>query len=294
MILPTTVVGSFPAVKGTGLGAIIDPYRHAVRFAVAEQIRAGIDIISDGQVREGMIQAFAGKLPGIRDDTIISRILPAASGITVGDTRYALSQAKLVKGILTGPSSIAHALRIKTPEYRNRDEVVLDIAAALAAEAQALAREGVCMIQIDEPILSTGAADIATGTEAIGIIARSVDLPVCVHVCGPLAGIIDDLLRLPIAVLDIEAATQPENLGIFNEKDLRGKMIGCGCVASSDHEVESVELIRKRIETCIDTFSHDRILIDPDCGLRMHTPEGAAAKLSRMCEAVRLVRREYE
>lgn len=294
MILPTTVVGSFPAVKGTGLSAVLDPYKHAVRFAVAEQIRAGIDIISDGQVREGMIRAFTAKLPGIQDDCVISSVQSAATGITVADTRYALTQAKKVKGILTGPSSIAHALRIQTPAYRNREELVIDIAHALAAEGRALAREGVSMIQIDEPILSTGAADIGTGAEAIGIIATAVDLPICLHVCGPLAGIIDRLLRLPIAILDIEAATQPENLEIFSDRDLRGKMVGCGCVASSDHEVESVDLIKKRIERCIDIFSHDTILIDPDCGLRMHTPEGAFAKLSRMCEAVQLVRGEYE
>jgi 5-methyltetrahydropteroyltriglutamate--homocysteine methyltransferase len=293
MILPTTVVGSFPAVKGRGLSAVLDPYRHAVRFAVSEQIRAGIDIISDGQVREGMIQTFTGKLPGIRDDSVISSVQAAAKGITVADTRYALTQAEKVKGILTGPSSIAHALRIQTPAYRNREELVIDIAHALAAEAQALAREGACIIQIDEPILSTGVADIATGAEAIGIIAEKVDLPVCLHVCGPLEEIIDHLLRLPVAILDIEAATQPENLEIFTDKELKGKMVGCGCVASSDHEVEPVDLIRQRIERCIDIFSHDNILIDPDCGLRMHTPEGAFAKLSRMCEAAQLVRGEY-
>lgn len=294
MILPTTVVGSFPAVKGRGISAILDPYRHAVRFAVSEQIRAGIDIISDGQVREGMIRAFTGKLPGIRDDCVISPVQPAAKGITVADTRYALTQAEKVKGILTGPSSIAHALRIQTPSYRNREELVIDIAQALAAEGRALADEGVCMIQIDEPILSTGAADIATGAEAIGIIAEKVDVPVCLHVCGPLDEILDHLLRLPVAILDIEAATQPGNLEIFSDADLRGKMVGCGCVASSDHDVESVDLIRQRIERCIDIFSYDTILIDPDCGLRMHTPEGAFAKLSRMCEAVQMVRGEYE
>lgn len=294
ILLPTTVVGSFPAVKGSGLGALLDPYKHAVRFAVAEQIRAGVDIISDGQVREGMVKAFTGKLPGIRDDTVISHVGAASGGITVSDTQYALTQTKRVKGILTGPSSIAHALRIATPGYRNRNELILDLARALAFEGRALADAGVSMIQIDEPILSTGVADLITAAEAISIIAGSVPLPVCLHVCGPLEAIIDPLLRLPIAILDIEAATQPENLEIFSGRDLHGKMVGCGCVASSDHEVESVDLIKKRIEACIDLFSPGTILIDPDCGLRMHTPEGASAKLSRMCEAVRLVRGEYQ
>ncbi len=292
-LLPTTVVGSFPAVKKTGLFGLVDPYRHAVRFAVSEQLRAGIDIISDGQVREGMVRAFTGKLPGIRDDTVISHVGAAAIPITVSDTRYALKQANQVKGILTGPSSLAHALRIQTPEYRNREELVLDLAGALAAEGRALAEAGVCIIQIDEPILSTGAADLETGVSAITAIANAVPVPVCLHVCGPLETIIDSLLKLPISILDIEAATEPQNLEIFSDKDLAGKMVGCGCVASSDHEVESVDLIKKRIEQCIEVFSHETILIDPDCGLRMHTPEGAYAKLSRMVEATQLVRKEY-
>ncbi|MCP1662876.1 MAG: methionine synthase [Methanocalculus sp. MSAO_Arc1] len=294
ILIPTTVVGSFPAVPGRGLGALIDPYRHAVQFAVAEQIRAGIDIISDGQVREGMIQAFTGSLPGIRDDQVISRVGAAPGGITVKDTAYALTQAAAVKGILTGPTSLAHALRITTPGYRNREELVMDLAAALAAEARALADTGVCIIQVDEPILSTGVADLHTAVDAIKMIAENVPVPLCLHVCGPLGDIIDPLLSLPIAILDFEAATEPANLEVCSEKDLGGKMIGCGCVASADHEVEPVDLIKSRIERCIEVFGPENILVDPDCGLRMHTPEGAFAKLSRLGEAARLVRNELE
>ena len=65
-VLATTVVGSYPVVKGSGLKTLFDPLKSAVETAVADQLAAGIDIISDGQVRGDMIQAFSGKLPGSR------------------------------------------------------------------------------------------------------------------------------------------------------------------------------------------------------------------------------------
>ena len=74
-VLATTVVGSYPVVKGGGLMSFLDPLRTAVETAVGDQLAAGIDIISDGQVRGDMIGAFASHLPGIRDQEVIGRIL---------------------------------------------------------------------------------------------------------------------------------------------------------------------------------------------------------------------------
>ena len=65
-VLATTVVGSDPVVKGSGLKTIFDPLKSAVETAVADQVNAGIDIISDGQVRNDMIPLFTGRLPGIK------------------------------------------------------------------------------------------------------------------------------------------------------------------------------------------------------------------------------------
>ena len=86
-LLPTTVVGSFPCVKGTGLSALFDPYKKAVQFAVAEQIRAGDDLISDGQARADMVQAFLSKLPGISGSTVTSTVGISEKPSTVADTR---------------------------------------------------------------------------------------------------------------------------------------------------------------------------------------------------------------
>lgn len=293
VLLPTTVVGSYPVVKGSGVRALIDPLKHAVEVAVADQIGAGIDIISDGQVRGDMIRAFTSHLPGIRGSSVVGKVQPAARPITLADTKYALSRHPKVKGILTGPSTLAHGLSLETPFYRNKDELVLDIAQALAVEASYLQGAGVAMIQVDEPIFSTGAANLAVGREAVNAIASTLRVPVCLHVCGNLEDVIDDVLRINVDVFDFEFANNPKNLEVLSSKDLRGRMIGYGCVDSADPGIESVEAVRKRIEAGIDVFSPEAMLLDPDCGLRMQARDAAFGKLKNMVVAAGEARTEY-
>ena len=291
--LPTTVVGSYPVVKGSGLLARMDPLKHAVETAVADQISAGIDIISDGQVRGDMIQAFTSHLPGIRGSSVVGKVQPAQRPITLADTKYALSRHPKVKGILTGPSTLAHGLVLDTTFYRNKDELVLDLAQALAVEAGHLQEAGVSLIQIDEPIFSTGAANLAVGREAVNAIAGRLRVPVCLHVCGNLAAVIDDVLKTNVAIFDFEFANNPHNIEVLSAKDLRGRMVGYGCVDSASSTVESVEVIKKRIEAGVDVFSPEAMLLDPDCGMRMRTRDEAFSKLKNLVAAADQVRAGY-
>jgi 5-methyltetrahydropteroyltriglutamate--homocysteine methyltransferase len=289
-VLATTVVGSYPVVKGGGLRSLFDPLHAAVEIAVADQIGAGIDIISDGQVRGDMIGVFASKLPGVRDQEVIGKIQPAAGAIAVADTKYALSKFPKVKGIITGPSTLAHALHLSTPMYRNKEEVALDLAGALIVEARNLEAAGVTLLQIDEPILSTGIADLAIGKQAVEMIASSVRIPACMHVCGNIANVIDEILKFNVNVLDFEFSNNQANLDIISRRDLTGKMLGYGCVDSSSDEVETVPEIRKRIEKAVEYFDPKILLIDPDCGMRMRSRESAYWKLKNMCDAAKEVR----
>jgi 5-methyltetrahydropteroyltriglutamate--homocysteine methyltransferase len=289
-VLATTVVGSYPVVKAGGLKSLFDPLAGAVETAVSDQIGAGIDIISDGQVRGDMIAAFAGKLPGIKGQEVVSKIQPAASAITVADTKYAISKFPKVKGIVTGPSTLAHGLHISTPMYRNKEELALDLAAALVVEARSLEAAGVAVLQIDEPILSTGVADLAIGKQAVEMIASSVRIPVCMHVCGSISNVIDEILKYNVSVFDFEFSTNQANLDILSRRDLTGRMLGYGCVDNTTDEVETVAVIRKRIEKGIEYFDPKILLIDPDCGMRMRTREAAYWKLKNMCEAAKEVR----
>ena len=289
-VLATTVVGSYPVVKGGGLRSLFDPLYAAVGTAVGDQIAAGIDIISDGQVRGDMIGAFTSKLPGIREQEVIGKVQPASGPITVGDTKYALSKFRKVKGIITGPSTLAHGLHISTPMYRNKEELALDLAEALLVEARALETAGVTLLQIDEPIFSTGIADLAIGKQAVEMIVKNVRVPTCMHVCGNLGNVVDELLKFNVTVLDFEFANNPENLDLLSRRDLAGKMIGFGCVDSSTDRIESTAEIRKRIERGVEIFDPKIMLIDPDCGMRMRTREAAYAKLRYMCDAAKEVR----
>lgn len=289
-LLPTTVVGSYPAVSPQGVLARLNPHRAALKVAVEDQIAAGIDIISDGQVRGDMITSIAELLPGIRNQTVVGQVTPPGRHLTVQDTRYALSRHPKVKGILTGPSTLAHALKIETPIYRDRRELIPDIARALAREAKDLEGAGVAILQVDEPILSTGVADIDTGRKAIDVITKELTVPTCLHVCGALEKVIDDLLKFDVDILDFEFACNPANLDILSAREIGKKSIGFGVVDTTSKEVESIEAIRKRVEQAIEVFGPSRLLIDPDCGLRMHTRKTAFAKLSHMVEACRRVR----
>ena len=292
-VLPTTVVGSYPVVRSPSLRSLMDPLKSAVETAVTDQLTAGIDIISDGQVRGDMITAFASRLPGIRGQQVVGKVLPPDKPITVPDTRYAVSRHPWVKGILTGPTTLAHALQIATPMYRDRADLTLDLAQALAYEARALQEAGVTLIQIDEPIFSTGAADLATGAQALQVLTSLLQKPVVLHVCGVLAGVLDEVLKMRVAGFDFEFAGNEVNLQFLSGKDLGDRFLGFGCVNSSDPAVEKVPVIKKRIQAGIEAFGPERLLIDPDCGLRMLTREAAFQKLKAMVDATRESRVEY-
>jgi 5-methyltetrahydropteroyltriglutamate--homocysteine methyltransferase len=289
-VLATTVVGSYPVVRGGGIRGLFDPLHAAVETAVADQIAAGIDIISDGQVRGDMIGAFSGKIPGIKGQEVIGKIQPASSPITVADTKYARSRAPLVKGIVTGPSTLAHGLHISTPMYRNKEELAADLAAALVPEVKALQDAGITLLQVDEPILSTGIADLVVAKDAIDLIVQSVHVPVCMHVCGNLGNVIDEILKFNVQVFDFEFSKNPDNLDLMSRRDITGKMIGFGCVDSTSETVETVAEIKRRIERGVSIFGPRSMLVDPDCGLRMRSRNAAYGKLKNMCDAAKEVR----
>lgn len=291
-ILPTTVVGSYPGQPKRTIKSLFDPLHGAVEEAVSLQKKAGITIISDGQVRGDMIGAFASKLPGIRGSDVIGRVMPPDQAITIKDTAYAVRQHPYVKAIITGPSTLAYGLHLGTHQYRSRNELVPDIASSLVVEAQGLSKTGAVMLQIDEPILSTGAADLDVAKKAIATIAKAVTIPVCLHACGNIAHIIDDLLAMPIQILDFEGSVNAENLASFSDKDLKDRYIGYGIVDSSSPVLESADEVKRRLLKGIDILGPERILPDPDCGLRMHTPESAFAKLTRLTGVVSEVRQE--
>jgi 5-methyltetrahydropteroyltriglutamate--homocysteine methyltransferase len=157
-------------------------------------------------------------------------------------------------------------------------------------EAKALEAAGITLLQIDEPIFSTGIADLEIGKQAIGVIMTAIRTPTCLHVCGNLGNVIDEILKFNVNVLDFEFANNPANLDLLSRRDLMGRMIGYGCVDSASESVESVTEIRKRIEKGIEIFDPRIMLLDPDCGMRMRSHDVAFHKLKNLADAAREVR----
>jgi len=292
-MMTTTVVGSYPT--GIHIQSEED-IRKAIEIAVTDQDRAGISIVSDGQVRADMIGIFALNLKGYKKDgaryKVVSRIEVPDKPATVIDYLYAKKHTKAkVKGIVTGPTTMAKSSVVdkSSPYKSNSDpELIYDLAYAQAAEARALAQAGADIIQIDEPFFSVD-ADLEVGIRAVNIIAKNIEVP-AMHVCGDIRPIFKKLLETNVNILDHEFAVS-KNLEAMDKGliESHGKIIGFGCVDSTSNKVESVEQIEKTIRAGIKKIGKKNMWVDPDCGMRMRTREAAYQKLTNLVEAVRRI-----
>lgn len=304
----TTVVGSFPVElkspettkdKILSVFGVYDPYKIAIRDAVISQLKAGVDVVSDGQTRGDMISSFTQHIPGMvfeKNSTVItSKIQRPIKEITVKDLLFAKSilkdfynnnipEDKGIKGIITGPSTIVFSSRIES-FYKNKNQAILDLAHSLHYEVEAIVNKvQPSYIQFDEPFLSTGMVDLKIAKEAIDILGEGIDVPIAMHVCGNLDSVFKDLIKFNIDILDCEFAGNDVNLNVL-EKNIalvKNKKIGFGCLDTSLNEVDSKEDIKTLVKKGIDLLGKDNIILDPDCGLRKTTKEIAFSKLKLM------------
>jgi 5-methyltetrahydropteroyltriglutamate--homocysteine methyltransferase len=292
-MMVTTVVGSYPT--GIAIRSEED-VKKAIEVAVADQEKAGISIISDGQVRTDMVGLFAMNMRGYRKEgnryKVVGRIEVPDRPATVSDYLFAKKLAKArVKGIVTGPTTMAKTSLVdkSSPYKSNSDpELIYDLAYAQAAEARALAQAGADVIQIDEPFFSVD-ADLEVGVKAVNIVARNIETP-ALHVCGDIRPIFKKLLEANVTILDHEFAAS-KNLEAMDKGliESHGKIIGFGCVDTATNKVETVDQIEKTIRAGIEKIGKKNMWVDPDCGMRMRTREVAYQKLASMVEAVRRI-----
>lgn len=302
MKLLTTVIGSYPAKPKEG---ITDPFLHAIKTAVDDQLEAGVDLISDGQTRYDMIRYFTLHLPGFEvkgeKSYIVNRILPSEEPFLVNDIKwvknYVREKAK-VKGILTGPITLVFSTSIeKTSPYSGyRDErLYMDVAEALAVEAERLEKAGVNAIQIDEPMYSVTPFPTDIAKKAVEKIALNVKVPVTLHVCGNIKKIFNLLLDFEgIDILSHAFAAYPENFEVVSKARLEehGKKIGIGCVRTDVNRVEDIEHILRILRKAMVKLGIENIVVHPDCGLRILDREVAKEKLKLMVEAARQIAEE--
>lgn len=321
-IMLTTVVGSYPSPprKPASFGSKIssflgnyDPYQAAVEFAVEQQILAGINIISTGQVRGDMIEIFSSQIPGMAweegTSKIKGKILPLNYSIGSNDLKIALKTAKNtsenfkagakiidgnilkdangVKGVITGPTTLILSSRMESfYDLDSRDKAIMDIAHALNKEAKFLEGDGASVIQIDEPYLSTGMADISTALKAIKITVNGLKVPLAMHVCGDVTSIFGKLMRFPVDIIDCEFMGIKRNLEVLETTNLK-KIVGFGSVDTKTEKVESPEEIHEHLRKGVELIGVENMIVDPDCGMRMLPQEVAFQKLKNMTEAVK-------
>ena len=304
----STVVGSYPVELKEASGfkdkllktfGAYDPFKESIKQAVFSQLDAGVDIISDGQVRGDMVSSFSKFIPGFKIEDgntyIISKIRSPTGEISVNDLIYAkklikeyyngkIPEGKGIKGIITGPSTIIHSSRI-TSFYKNKDDAIIDLAHSLKKEVDAIeSKVKPVYIQVDEPFLSTGMVNMKVAREAIEILHEDLSIPLAMHVCGTLEGAYKDIAKFDVDILDFEFAGNNVNLNLL-EKNINlfeGKKIGFGCIDSSKNEVDSKDKTQELISKGVDIIGEDNILLDPDCGLRRAPMDVAFKKLKLM------------
>ena len=308
--MKSTVVGSFPVKKSSSpnfkdrllnaLGAY-DSFKEAIKSSVIAQLDAGVDIISDGQVRGDMVSIFTKYIPGMKvedgNTVISSKIRNPIQEISIKDLQYAkkvmkeyyggkIPKGKGIKGIITGPNTIIHSSRIES-FYKNKEDAIIDLAHSLKLEVDAIAKKiNPVYIQVDEPFLSTGMVDMKTAREAIDIIHDGLDVPLAMHVCGILSDSFKDIAKFNIDILDMEFAGNNINLGVLEENAslLANKKVGFGCVDSSVNTVDNINDIDELVSKAIEIVGKDNLILDPDCGLRRAPEDIAFEKLRLMNE----------
>lgn len=315
-MLETTTVGSFPkpdylqkARTQFARGRISSQQLRelelqATREVIALQEDIGIDILVHGEMERGdMTTYFAEKLlgMGISDlvrsygnryyrKPIVEGELKRPEPMTVEMWRYAQSLTKKpVKGMLTGPYTMCD-WSFNT-HYATRREVVLAFAALIHDEVVDLEKAGAKYIQIDEPAISTRPEELELAIEAMGIVTAGVKAITITHICyGDFTTIYPKLLEIPVDNIDLEFANSHYgNLDIFrNPRFTKG--ISFGVLDIHSHRIESVEEIVAGIKKGIEVFGADKMLIDPDCGLKTRTTQEAEAKLRNMVAAVKIVK----
>lgn len=294
--LLTTAAGSYPP------GEL--PPKRAVQRAVEDQIAAGIDLISDGQVRADIISFFADGIPGFRrapDGVWELAAPPDLPGEPLASADYLLARllAKgraAVKGVITGPVTLAFSTRLAPGAPYNGvsdPQLLLRLAGILAREAAALVAAGAEIVQIDEPALPRAVQDgleIDLAEQALREVTAIIPFPM-LHICADVRPIAYELLAMPIAALNV-AGAHIDTLSAFEADDLEsaGIRLVYGCVDTQAPAPETRQIIQARIERAVERLGAERLWLSPDCGLRRHTREDAHEILGELADAAQAVR----
>ena len=340
MLFPTTIVGSFPQpdwlidreklagrfpprTRARELWRIPPQYLEqaqddATLIAIRAQEEAGLDIVSDGEIRrESYSNRFATALEGIDLDNpgsaldrsgnpnpvprIVGRIR-RKHAVEVDDLKFLRANTtRMTKITVPGPFTMLQ--QAQNDFYASDEEAALDYAAAVNEEIKDLFAAGADVVQIDEPYMQARPEQARLyGLKALNRALEGVTGTTAVHICFGYAAIIHErpsgysflpeLAQCSCRQVSIETAQSHLDCSALQALD--GKRIMVGCIDLADPEVESAETIVARIERALPYVKAENVILAPDCGMKYLPRERAEAKLRAMVEAARILRGKHE
>src|SRR5262252_3510532 len=339
-LLPTTVVGSYPQpdwlVDRPLLAANTPPrvrmrqlWRVALEFleeaqddatliAIRDQERAGIDIVSDGEMRrESYFNRFATALDGIDLDnpgTVISRtgkptLVPRVVGrvrrlrpVAVRDVQFLRANTdRQIKITVPGPFTMT---KLAQNEYYESDAALsTDYAAAVNAEIRDLFTAGADIVQIDEPYMQAHPAEARSyGVTALQQALHEITGTTAVHICFGYGAMVKgkparydflaELAATSVQQISVETAQPALDCSVLAE--LAGKTVLLGVLDLSTSDVESPEVVADRIRRALPYVPAERLIVAPDCGMKYLTRDVAFAKLRALVRGAGIMRAEVE
>jgi 5-methyltetrahydropteroyltriglutamate--homocysteine methyltransferase len=338
-LFPTTLVGSYPQPEW-----LIDRKRLAERFpprvrarelwriekafleeaqddatvlAIRAQEEAGIDIVTDGEIRrESYSNRFATALEGIDIDHPGSALdrsghpnpVPRIVGkirrkhaVEVNDLLF-LRKNTDKKTKITVPGPFTMSQQAQNDFYKSAEEAALDYAVAVNEEIRDLFAAGADVVQIDEPYMQARPDKAREyGLKALNRALEGIQGETAVHICFGYAAIIHarpsgysflpELAGSPVKQVSIETAQS--NLDCSVLKTLPGKKVMVGCVDLSDPKVETPQTIVARVKKAMAFVRPEDIILAPDCGMKSLPREAADGKLRAMVAAAKILRAEH-
>ena len=337
-ILPTTVVGSYvqpdwlvdrdnlrgrlpPRVRAREIWRVEPEYleeacNDATLLAIRDQERAGVDIVSDGEVRrESYSNRVATALGGIDIDnpgTAIDRTghpnpVPRIAGpiwrerpIEVEDVKFLRANTdRRIKITLPGPFTMTQ--QAQNDHYPDDEAAAMDYAAAVSEEIRDLFAAGADVVQLDEPYMQAR-PEVARkyAVKAINRALEGATGETAVHLCFGYAHIVHDrpsgysfLPELNACAADqISIETAQSGLDLAVLTSLPDKKIMLGVLNLGNDEIESPETVAELIRRAFDHVAPERIVVAPDCGMKYMSREIAFGKLKAMCDGAAIVRSE--
>jgi 5-methyltetrahydropteroyltriglutamate--homocysteine methyltransferase len=333
LLLPTTVIGSysFPAwldqaralAKQGALSAaqLEEAHDSAVRSAITDQEVAGVDIITDGELRrETMVNFFSARIhgfdmsgkmkaignldPSIQMPDPVVREKVSHKGSLGMDRHFRFLKAfarHRTKVCVTGPQMLAK--RATNEAYPSDKELIFDLADILNIELKGLVAAGCDWIQIDEPVWVGYPQDLPWLVESFNRLVSGVIAKIALHVCygnyqlkklfsGQYEELFPAILDTDAHQISMEFAVS-DGVGLELFKKYRTeKEIVVGVIDVKDEKVEGPAVVAARIRKALEYIPANRIYISPDCGMKFMPRDRAFAKLQAMVEGTRIVRRE--